>query len=187
MLLLRGLALAGAALLLSVGCASSPHPSSPSVAAHEPARDPAKDTLPLVGELHVGASAHTFQGGDDHVGIEVDNRGRDFQDLVVLAPRWVGEHGLAMGTSHACANVDLSAGAIDCGPVYAGQTGSFMLRAIPLHVGTFHYELRLYDQEASGLVPILTPDGQPMAASFDEVVDPVTNQIPGGYPTPTPS
>lgn len=60
-----------------------------------------------------------------------------------------------------------------------------MLRAFPLHVGTFHYELNLYDQEASGLLPILTPDGQPMAASFDEAVDPVTNQIAGAYPTAT--
>ena len=153
----------------------------------EPTRDPGKDSLPLLAEVHVGASAHSFQGGDDHVGLVIDNRGRDLQDLVVLAPAWVAEHGLAMGTSRACADEDLSVGSIDCGPVFAGQTGSFALRAFPLHVGTFHYELRLYDREPAGLLPILGPDGQPLVASFDEVVDPVTNQIPGQYATPPPT
>ncbi len=153
----------------------------------EPTRDPGKDGLPLVAEVHVGASAHTFQGGDDHVGIVIDNRGRDLQDMVVMAPAWVAEHGLGMGTSHACANEDLSVGSIDCGPVFAGQTGSFALRAFPHHVGTFHYEIRFYDRESSGLLPILSPDGRPVVAEVDEVVDPVTNQIPGQYATPTPT
>jgi len=188
---MRSLAAGCLALLLAAGCGSTPHASvavtrSPTPIT-EPTRDPGKDSLPLLAEVHVGASAHSFQGGDDHVGLVIDNRGRDLQDLVVLAPAWVAEHGLAMGTSRASADEDLSVGSIDCGPVFAGQTWSFALRAFPLHVGTFHDELRLYDREPAGLLPILGPDGQPLVASFDEVVDPVTNQIPGQYATPPPT
>src|SRR5438477_5777513 len=90
---MRSLAAGCLALLLAAGCGSTPHASvavtrSPTPIT-EPTRDPGKDSLPLLAEVHVGASAHSFQGGDDHVGLVIDNRGRDLQDLVVLAPAWV--------------------------------------------------------------------------------------------------
>lgn len=165
------------------GAARTPSPI-PTAAA---SRDPSRDTLPLLADVHLGASAHTFQGGDDHIGLVIENRGRDIQDLVVESPAWFAEHGLAMGTTRACGDVDLAAGSIDCGPVYAGLSGSFILRAYPEHVGTFHYEVRLADREGGALLAIAGPDGRPLVLSFGEVVDPVTNQIPGGSnPTPSP-
>jgi len=139
-------------------------------------------------EIHLGASAHTFQGGDDHVGLVIDNHGRDIQNLVVESHPWFAERGLGMGTTHSCGDVDVASGSVDCGPVYAGQTASVILRAFPEHIGTFHYEMHFADREGDALLPITGPDGQPIVLSFDEVVDPVTNQIPGGNnPPPSPT
>lgn len=148
-------------------------------------RDPARDSLPLVADVSLGASAHTWQGADDHVTLSITNRGRDILDLVVQAPAWIDEHGLAMGSTRSC-TPNLDTGEIDCGPVYAGQSQAVILRAYPANVGTFTYQLRVFDRQPSGLAPIAGADGRPIAFEFQEVVDPLTNQIPGGRYTPTP-
>lgn len=176
------------ALLLAAGCAAGPRDSSsatspPPAPSPAPTRDPAKDALPLVADVRLGASDHTFQGGDDHVTLSIDNRGRDIQDLVVRSPRWVAEHGLSMGSTRSC-DPDPDAGLIACGPLYAGQSMPVILRAIPAHVGTFHYEMSLFDRENGTLVPVGGLDGRPVAFDFTEVVDPLTSQVPGGQFTP---
>lgn len=183
-----------AAAMAAAACASTPAAppadAAPSMAASTPApqptRDPARDSLPLVADIHLGASNHTWQGADDHVTLSVDNRGRDIQDLVVQSPDWVAEHGLAMGSTRACLP-NLDAGQVECGPIYAGESMPVILRAMPAHVGTFHYEMRVFDQEAGSLVPIVGSDGRPVVFDFVEVVDPLTNQIPGGVFTPSPA
>lgn len=180
------------ALALLSACAAGSSGRNPARAAAtppppaQPARDPGRDHLPLLAVVHAAASPHTFQGGDDHLSIGVDNRGRDIQDLVLVSPPWVAEHGLAMGSTKGC-DPDLEAGTIHCGPVYAGQDFSAVLRAMPGHVGRFHYQVALYAQEAAGLQPIAGPDGSPAVIDFDEVVDPVTSQVPGYRPDPSPS
>jgi hypothetical protein len=186
----RPLSAALAVVLLSAcaGGTGSPHTSAAAtpMAPVPPTRDPGKDSLPLVAVVYAAASPHTFQGGDDHLSIGVDNRGRDIQDLVLLSPPWVAEHGLAMGSTRGC-DPDLEAGTIHCGPVYAGQDFTAVLRAIPAHIGRFHYRVGLYDLEAGGLQAIAGPDGNPAVVEFDELVDPVNQQIPGYRPDPSPS
>jgi hypothetical protein len=135
--------------------------------------------------VSLGASPHTFQGGDDHVTLVVDNRGRDIHDLTIEAGPWLAEHTFSMGSSRYC-QPDIEAGLISCGPVYAGDSLPVILRTTPAHVGTFHYELRLADRGAAGLLPIDSPEGSPIVLGFDEVVDQVTSQIPGGRFTPSP-
>jgi len=179
-------------VLLTAGCGgdATPRPAAvaaPAPPAAAPTRDPSKDSLALMADIHLGASTHTWQGADDHVTMAVDNRGRDIQDLVVVAPQWIAEHGLGMGTTRSCIP-DLDAGLVACGPLYTGQSMSIILRAFPDHVGTFAYELGVYDRENGQLVPVNGPDGRPAMFSFTEVVDPITNQLPGGtYPSPSPS
>lgn len=74
-----------------------------------------------------------------------------------------------------------------CGPIYAGQSLSIVLRRIPAHVGRFHYQLRFYDLETGQLLSIAAPDGSPMVIDFDETVDPIGLQMPGYRPDPSPS
>lgn len=165
---------------------SLPAVASVPVPAPESTRDPSKDSLPLVAEVHLGASDHTWRGADDHVTLTVDNRGRDIQDLVIASPAWVAEHGLAMGSTRSCLP-NLDAGQIACGPIYSGKSMPVILRAMPAHVGSFHYELRVYDREGDNLLPVAGTDGRPVVFDFVEVVDPLTNQVPGGSFTPEPS
>ena len=178
-------------LLLAVGCGSGvqgrPAPAvTPATPTAVPVRDPSKDSLPLHAEVHFGATSHIFQSGDDHVTLSIDNHGRDIQDLAIQSGPWLAEHPLAMGSTSSCIP-DLGAGLIDCGPIYAGRSTTISLRAEPLHAGTFHYEMRLYDREGGTLVPIAGPDGAPIVIAFDEVVDPLSNQIPGVTAPPSPS
>jgi hypothetical protein len=179
------------ALLLTAGCtggvrsgrAAVVPPATPTAA---PSRDPSRDSLALTADIHLGASGHTWQGADDHLTLAVENRGRDIQDVVVVSPPWVAEHGLGMGTTRSC-DPDLDAGLIACGPIYAGQSMAIILRGFPNHAGTFKYDVAVYDRENGRLVPISGVDGQPADFTFTEVVDPLTNQVPGGsYPPPSP-
>lgn len=179
--------------LVAAACGAAPRPTAapaapapPGEAQVQPAaptRDLSKDGLPLLAEVHVGASAHIFQGGDDHVTLAVDNRGRDIQDLVIVAGPWLDEHGLAMGTTPSC-NPDPDQGLIACGPIYSGRSANEILRAMPAHTGTFTYELRLYDREDGALHPIQSLDGRAISVTFSETVDPVTNQISSVNVTP---
>ncbi len=152
----------------------------------EPTRDPSKDSLPLVAEVSAGASQRSFQGGDDHITLTLENRGRDIEDLVIQASGWLAEHsGLGMGSSRAC-RPDLDTGEIDCGAVYAGQSMAIILRSFPAHYGTFTYEMRILARFGDRLLPVTRPDGTPAAFAFTEVVEPLTNQVPGGSYTPPP-
>jgi hypothetical protein len=76
---------------------------------------------------------------------------------------------------------------VHCGPIYAGQSLSIVLRRIPAHVGRFHYQLRFYDLETGQLLSIAAPDGSPMVIDFDETVDPIGLQMPGYRHDPSPS
>ena len=176
-------------MLVAACGGAAPATSAPAGAAAPsaaPTRDPARDGLPLAATVHAAASAHTFQGGDDHLAIGVDNHGRDIQDLVLDSAPWVAEHTLAMGSTRGC-DPDLAAGTVHCGPVFAGQSFGAVLRATPAHVGTFHYEVRLLAAEGGRLSPITGADGSPLVVAFDEVVDPVVAQVPGWRPDPTPT
>lgn len=181
-----------AAVLLLAACAGAdsatarpPAATTPTPSA-APTRDPSKDALPLVASVSLGASAHSFQGGDDHVSLSIDNRGRDIEMLVIDTGPWLADHGLAMGSSRFC-DTDLEAGSVTCGPVYSGQSMNVILRALPAHAGTFHYRFALFDREGGRLVPITTDTGAPAEFGFDEVVDPIGSQISGFHPDPSPS
>lgn len=179
-------------VVLLAGCGSEPgaapstSPTAAPSAAAASARNPALDGQPLVADIRVGASDHIFAGGDDHVTIVVTNRGRDILHFAFVEPLWVDEHSLAMGATAACMP-DPAAGLVDCGPVYAGQTARFLLRAMPADEGVFDYRARFFDRRDDGsMAPIGSPadPGTQVTATFRETVTAQGRQVPGYYATP---
>ena len=108
------------------------------------------------------------------------------QDLVIDAGAWLHEHDIAMGTSRACA-FETSPDLIVCVPVYSGQAMSLAVHALPVDPGTFHYDVRFFSRENGHLVPIPDTSGRQAVIGIDELVDPQSQQVPGAYPSPSPS
>lgn len=121
------------------------------------------------------ASTGIFLGGDDHVTVGVHNLGRDITDLAIgmgLRDSWLGGHGIAMGTSRSC-EIDQQLGGFDCGPVRAGESVSFQLRALPNAVGSFSYAAAFFDRSTGGLQQIKGGDGGDLVVAWTETVTPI--------------
>ncbi len=152
---------------------ASPAPASP-------------DTQLLAARVTVSGTATTFQGGDDHLTIYVVNRGRRIDRFVLSAGPWLAEHSFAMGTTPLC-DQDATQQYIQCGPVATGASVGYTLRSIPSAVGDFTFTFRPFAMERSTLVPIPDGPGAEQVLIYREQVTPLSNQVPGYRPDPSPS
>ena len=179
--------------LLAAACASATAPGqaqratpTPAAAKPLPTRDTQKDSLPLQAAVRGSGSRSAFVGGDDHIGFVIENRGRDIRELMIDIGPWLDQHEIALGSSRFC-DADPATNALDCGPVYSGQTVSVSIHAFPGQAGDFHYTAHFYDREDGRLVPVVGLDGALATVQLEEIVDPQTNQVPNYIPTPRPS
>lgn len=146
---------------------------------------PSADPRPLAATVTVSGTAATFQGGDDHLTIYVANHGRRIDRFAVSAGSWLAEHSFAMGTTRLC-DQDSSQQYIQCGPIAPGASIGYTLRSIPSSVGDFRFTFRPFAMEGSTLVPIPDASGAEQVLIYTEQVAPLSNQIPGYRPEPTP-
>jgi hypothetical protein len=159
-------------------------PAKPAArAAASPANSP--DPRPLAATVTVRGTAATFQGGDDHLTIYVVNHGRRIDRFALAAGSWLAEHSFAMGTTRRC-DQDATQQYIQCGPIAAGASAGYTLRSIPSAVGDFRFQFRPFAMEGSTLVPIPDGSGAEQVLVYKEQVTPLSNQVPGYRPEPTP-
>ena len=181
----RALVLVPVLLLACGGSAAAPPAASPSAGVSaSPA--PVASGGPLSATVTVSGTAATFQGGDDHMVVRVENHGRRIERFVVSAAGWLEEHSFAMGSTRLC-DQDATERYIECGPIPAGATVGYTLRSYPNAIGDFEFEFRPYERAGTTLVPIPGPGGTEQVLTLREKVTAVTDQLPGYRPDPTPS